>query len=107
MMSPTEFFGQEPNAYVTSAPTRGNIPKNDIFKLKLHKHRKSMVSAQQTVLSSRNCLKDFQMVMSFFSDDDDTDDDIKSISGTCSSRECILSIDIRHGWSRQIKLQTW
>ena len=66
-----------------------------------------MVSAQQTVLSSCNCLKDFQMVMSFISDDDDVDDDIKSILGTCSLRECILSIEIRQGLNGQIKLQTW
>ena len=56
-----------------------------------------MVIAQQTVLSSRNCPEDFQMVMPFVSDDDNADDDIKSISSTCSSREWILSIDIRQG----------
>ena len=44
-----------------------------------------MVSAQQAVLSSRNCPEDFQMVMSFISNDNNTDDDIKPISGTCSS----------------------
>jgi hypothetical protein len=44
-----------------------------------------MVIAQQAVLSSRNCSKDFQMVMPFVSNDDNADDDIKSISGTCSS----------------------
>ena len=33
--------------------------ENDIVKLKLHKHGKSMVSAQQAVLSGRNCPKDF------------------------------------------------
>ena len=65
-----------------------------------------MVIAQQAVLSSRNCPEDFQMVMSFVSNDDNADDDIKSISGTCSSREWILSIDIRQELNRQVKLQT-
>ena len=27
MMSPTELFGQKPNAYLTSPPTLGKIPK--------------------------------------------------------------------------------
>ena len=49
-----------------------------------------MISAQQAVLSSRNCPENFQMVMPFFSNDDNADDDIKSISCTCSSREWIL-----------------
>jgi hypothetical protein len=62
-----------------------------------------MVSAQQAVLSSRNCPEDFQMVVPFISDDDDADDNIKPISGTCSSRECIIPIDIRQGLNRQIK----
>ena len=75
----------------------GENTENDIFKLKLHKHGKSMVIAQQTVLSSRNCPEDFQMVMPFVSKDDNAYDDIKSISGTCSSREWILSIDVRQG----------
>jgi hypothetical protein len=61
-----------------------------------------MVSAQQAVLSSRNCPEDFQMVMPFVSNDDNADDDIKSISRTCGSRECILSIDIRQGLNKQI-----
>ena len=61
--------------------------ENDIFKLKLHDHGKSMVSAQQAVLSSCNRPEDFQMIMPFVSNDDNADDDIKSISGTCSSRE--------------------
>ena len=69
----------------------GENTENDIFKLKLHKHGKSMVIAQQAVLSSRNCPEDFQMVMPFASDDDNADDDIKSISGACSSWEWILS----------------
>ena len=69
----------------------GENTENDIFKLKLHKHGKSMVIAQQAVLSSRNCPEDLQMVMTFVSDDDNADDDIKSISGACSSREWILS----------------
>jgi hypothetical protein len=68
----------------------GENTENDFFKLKLHKHGKSMVSAQQTVLSSRNHPENFQMVMPFVPNDDSADDDIKSISGTCSSRERIL-----------------
>ena len=52
-----------------------------------------MVSAQQALLSSRP--ENIQIVVSFVSIDDDLDDDIKPISGTCSSREWILSIDIR------------
>ena len=84
----------------------GENTEDDILKLKLHKHGKSMVIAQQAVLSSRNCPEDFQMVMSFVSNDDNADDDIKSISGTCSSREWILSIDIRQELNRQVKLQT-
>jgi hypothetical protein len=44
-----------------------------------------MVSAQQTVLSRRNRPENFQMVMPFVPNDDNADDDIKSISGTCSS----------------------
>ena len=56
-----------------------------------------MVSAQQAVLSSRNCPENFQIVMAFVSNDDNADDDIKSISGTCSSREWILSVDVRQG----------
>ena len=75
----------------------GENTENDIFKLKLHKHGKSMIIAQQAVLSSRNRPEDFQMVMSFVSNDDNADDDIKSISSTCSSRERILSIYIRQG----------
>ena len=85
----------------------GENTEDDILKLKLYKHGKSMVIAQQAVLSSRNCPEDFQMFMSFVSNDDNADDDIKSISGTCSSREWILSTDIRQGLDRQIKLQTW
>ena len=54
-----------------------------------------MISVQQAVLSSCDCPEDFQMVMSFVSNDDDTDDDIKSISGTGSSREWILA-DVSH-----------
>ena len=54
-----------------------------------------MVGAQQALLSSRNCPEDFQIVVSFVSNDDDTDDDIKPISGTCSSGEWVLSMDIR------------
>ena len=50
-----------------------------------------MVIIQQAILSSRNCPEDFQMVMSFVSNDDNADDDIKSISGRCISREWILS----------------
>ena len=56
-----------------------------------------MVGADQTLLSSCNCPENFQMVKPFVSNDDNADDDIKSISCTCSSRECILSIDIRQG----------
>jgi hypothetical protein len=41
-----------------------------------------MVRAQQAVLASRNCPEDFQTVMPFVSNDDDADDNIKSISGT-------------------------
>ena len=67
-------------------PDLGENTENDIFKLKLHKHGKSVIIAQHAVLSGRNCPEDFQMVMPFVSNDDDTDDDIKSISGTCSSR---------------------
>ena len=47
---------------------------------------------QQAVLSSRNCPEDFQMVRPFVSN---ADDDIKSISGTCSWRAWILSVNIR------------
>jgi hypothetical protein len=65
-----------------------------------------MVSAQQTGFSSRNCPEDFQMIMTFVSNDDNADDNIKSISGSCSSRKWILSIDIRQRLNRQIKLQT-
>ena len=72
----------------------GENTKNDIFKLKLHKHGKSMVSAQQAVLSCRNSPKDFQMVMPFVSNDDNADDDIKSISGTCSSQAWVLSVNV-------------
>ena len=54
-----------------------------------------MVGADQTLLSSCNCPEDFQMVMAFFSDDDNSDDDIQSVSCASSSRECTLSIDIR------------
>ena len=78
--------------------------KNDIFKLKLHNHGKSMISAQQAVLSSCDCPENFQMGLSFISNDDDTDDDIKSISGTGSSREWILSMDVSQGQNREIKL---
>ena len=78
-------------------PDHGEYTENDIFKLKFHKHGKSMVSAQQALLSSRNCPEDFQMVVSFVSNDDDSDNDIKPISGTSSSMEWILSIDIRQG----------
>ena len=49
-----------------------------------------MVSAQQAILSSCDCPENFQMVMLFVSNDDDADNDIKSISGTCSSREWTL-----------------
>ena len=62
-----------------------------------------MVSAQQAVLSSSaNCPEDFQMVMSFVSNDDDTDNNVKSISGTGSSRERILSTAVSQ--NIQIKL---
>ena len=71
--------------------------ENDIFKLKLNKHGKSMVSAQQAVLSSRNCPEGFQMVMPFVSNDNNADNDIKSISGTCSSQAWILFVNIRKG----------
>ena len=56
-----------------------------------------MVSAQQAVLSSRNCPEDFQMIMPFVSNDNNADDDIKSISGTCSSQAWILFVNIRKG----------
>jgi hypothetical protein len=46
------------------------------------------------------------MVVPFISHDDDADDDIKSISGTCSSRECILSISIRQGLNIEYSLNT-
>ena len=105
MMSPTEFFGQKSNAYNISSDL-GENTENNIFKLKLHKHGKSVVIAQQTVLSSRNCPEDFQIVMSFLPNDDNADDDIESISGTCGSQAWILSIDIRQESNRQIKLQT-
>ena len=75
----------EPERIHHICPNLGKNTENDIFELKLHKHGKGVVSAQQTVLSGRNCPEDVQMVMPFFSNDDDTDDDIKSISGTCSS----------------------
>jgi hypothetical protein len=87
-------------------PDLGKNTENDIFKLNFPKHRKSMVSAQQAVLSCRNCPEDFQMVMPFVSNDDDANDDIKSISSTCSSQAWILSIDIRQELNRQIKVQT-
>ena len=45
---------------------------------------------RQNYSSSRNCPKDFQMVMPFLSNDDNPDDDIKSISSTCSSQAWIL-----------------
>ena len=76
---------------------QGKNAENDIFKLKLHKHGKSMIIAQQAVLSSRNFPEDFQMVMPFISNDDDANDDIKSISSTCSSRAWILSVNVRQG----------
>jgi hypothetical protein len=43
-------------------PDLGENSENNIFKLKLklHKHGKSMVSAQQAVLSSRNCPEVFR-----------------------------------------------
>ena len=53
-----------------------------------------MVSAQKAVLSSRNCPENFQMVMPFLSNDDNADDDIKSISGSCSSQAWILSVSV-------------
>ena len=53
-----------------------------------------MVSAQQAVLSGRNGPKNFQMVMPFVSNDDNADDDIKSISGTCSSQAWVLSVNV-------------
>ena len=59
MMSPTELLAQKPNASNIFAPTLGKIPKTTSSKLKLHKHGKSMVSAQQAVLSGRNCPEDF------------------------------------------------
>ena len=87
-------------------PNLGENTENDIFELKLHKHGKSMVSAQHAVLSSRKFPEYFQMVMPFISNDNNADDDIKSISSTCSSRAWILSINIRQGLNRKIKLQT-
>ena len=56
-----------------------------------------MVSAQQAVLSSRNCPEGFQMVMPFVSNDNNADNDIKSISGTCSSQAWILFVNIKKG----------
>ena len=44
-----------------------------------------MVSGQQAVLSSRYCPEDFQVAMPFVSNDDNADDDIEPILGTCSS----------------------
>ena len=82
MISPTELFAESIRHLTTDY---GEHTENDIFKLKLHKHGKSMVSAQQAVFSSCNCPEDFQMVMSFISNDDNADDDIKPISGTRSS----------------------
>ena len=65
-----------------------------------------MVSAQRAVLSSRNCSEDFQVAKAFVSNDDNADDDIKSILGTCSSQAWILSVNIRQISNRQIKMQT-
>ena len=48
-------------------PNPGENTENDIFELKLHKHGKSMVSAQHAVLSSRKFPEYFQMVMPFLS----------------------------------------
>jgi hypothetical protein len=58
------------------------MPKNDIFELKLCKHGKSMVIAIQALLSCRNCPEDSQMVVPFVSNDNNADDNIKSISRT-------------------------
>ena len=72
------------HAYHLPSNFRENA-KNNIFKLKLCKHGKSMVIAEQTVLSCRNCPENFQMVVSFVSNDNDADDNIESISRTPSS----------------------
>ena len=82
-MSPTELFAQKPTHPTSPSDLRGNA-KKDIFELKLHKHGMSMVNAQQAVLSSRNFPEDFKVVVPFISKDDNADDDIKPISGTCS-----------------------
>ena len=67
----------------------GEDTENDVFRLKLHKHGKSMVSAQQAALSSRNGPKGFQMVMPFVSNDDNADDDSR-----CSSQAWVLSVNV-------------
>ena len=87
----------------------GKNTENDIFKLKLHEHgNSSMVSAQQAVLSSGNCPEDIQMVMPFVFNDDDADDDIKTISGTQLSRvNSIRRYQTRADYTDKIKLQTW
>jgi hypothetical protein len=73
----------------------GKNSKNDIFELKLLKHGKSMVIAEQALLSCRNCSEDFQMVVPFVSNNNNADDYIKSISCTRRSCESILFIKVR------------
>jgi hypothetical protein len=94
-MSPMELFGQKPYAYVISAPTLGKIPKTISSNgSSINMGRVWLLLNRLELLSGCN-LEDFQMVKTFVPNDDDTDDDIKSISSTCSSRERILSIGVR------------
>ena len=60
----------------------GKNAKNDILKLELCKHGKSMVIAEQAVLSCCYCPEEFQMVLPFVSNDNDAYDNIQSIACT-------------------------
>ena len=54
-----------------------------------------MVITEQDLLSCRYCPKDFQMVVPFVSNDDNADDNIKTISCTRRSRKSILFRNVR------------
>ena len=58
-------------------------------------------SAQQAVLSSRNCPEGFQIIVPFFSNDDYADDDIKSVS--CTYYVQLASVDSIYRYQTRVE----
>jgi hypothetical protein len=82
-------------------PNFGEKTQNNIVKLKLGKHVKSVIVTVETMFAGSKFPEDLEMFMSFPSDDNNSKDDIMPFARTCNSgKGVLLSVVVRSGNGR-------